>query len=125
MPNDSLANSAKVRRLRGRANRSTSVGTKLTADEWAQVEVAANAAGKAISEWLRGAALDAIAKEPNVGNSTAVLAEVIGVRLLLVNVLRSVAIGQTMSPEAFDRMLDEIANVKYSLAEKLAAEGRK
>ncbi len=125
MPNELLTNSANVRRLRGRATRSTSVGTKLTQAEFAQVEAASKAEGKAVGEWLRDAALNAIHIETSSGRCDFVLAEVIGVRLLLVNVLRSVAAGQTISPEAFDKLLDEIGNAKYRLAEKLVSEGRK
>ncbi len=37
------------------------------------------------------------------------LAESLGVRLLLVNVLRPLAAGQKLSPEAFDKLLDDIS----------------
>jgi hypothetical protein len=39
------------------------------------------------------------------------LAEIVGVRLLLVNVLRPLAAGEKLAPEAFDRMLDQISEV--------------
>ncbi len=125
MPNELLAKPGRTRRLRGRAMRSTSIGTKLTETEFAQVEVAASSAGKTVGEWLRDAALVTIRTETNRGEYDIALAEVIGVRLLLVNVLRSVATGQTMCPEAFDKLLDEIGSAKYEIAEKLAADKRK
>ena len=50
------------------------------------------------------------------------LAEVLGVRLLLVNVLRPLASGQKLSPEAFDKLLDDISKAKHELAGKLLAE---
>ncbi|MGB8783963.1 MAG: hypothetical protein WCD02_12670 [Terriglobales bacterium] len=54
------------------------------------------------------------------------LAEILGVRLLLVNVLRPLAAGQLLAPEAFDKLLDEISDAKYKLAAKLATSaGRK
>ncbi len=124
MPNELLTNLANVRRLRGRATRSTSIGTKLTEAEFAQVEAASKADGKAMGEWLRDAALAAIRAETSRDNHDIVLAELIGVRLLLVNMLRSIATGQTVSPDAFDKLLDEIANVKYQLAAKLSTDGR-
>ena len=34
------------------------------------------------------------------------LAEIVGVRLLLVNVLRPLAAGEKLAPEAFDKMLN-------------------
>ena len=57
--------------------------------------------------------------------ATRSLAEILGVRLLLVNVLRPLAAGQRLTPEAFDRLLDEISNAKHQLAGKLAIFGRK
>ena len=48
------------------------------------------------------------------------LAEILGVRLLLVNVLRPLAAGQVLAPEAFDKLLDEISEAKHALAGKLA-----
>jgi uncharacterized membrane protein (DUF441 family) len=47
------------------------------------------------------------------------LAEILGVRLLLVNVLRPLASGQRLTPEVFDKLLDEISNTKHQLASKL------
>ena len=49
----------------------------------------------------------------------ATLAEIVGVRLLLVNVLRPLAAGEKLAPEAFDKMLDQISEVKHELAAKL------
>jgi hypothetical protein len=39
--------------------------------------------------------------------------------LLLVNVLRPLAAGQRLAPDAFDRLLNEISCVKHQLAKKL------
>jgi hypothetical protein len=39
--------------------------------------------------------------------------------LLLVNVLRPVAAGERLAPEAFDKLLDQISEVKHQLAAKL------
>ena len=54
----------------------------------------------------------------------AVFAEILCVRLLLVNVLRPLAAGQRLSPESFDKLLDEISRVKHELARKLISENR-
>src|SRR6202020_132558 len=53
------------------------------------------------------------------------LSETVGVRLLLVNVLRSLGTGQRMSAEGFDKLLDEIGATKHDLATKLIAERRR
>ena len=53
------------------------------------------------------------------------LAEIVGVRLLLVNVLRPLAAGEKLAPKAFDKMLDQISEVKHELAAKLQQAAKK
>lgn len=104
--------------VRGRESRNQSLNTKLTPTEFAAVQVAAAAHGCAIGEWVR----DVILRELREGSaSDPSLAEILGVRLLLVNVLRPLAAGQKLAPETFDKLLDEISEAKHQLAGKLAA----
>jgi hypothetical protein len=109
--------------VRGRESRTQSLNTKLTPTEFAAVEVAAATHGCALGEWVR----DVILREVRGGSvSDPSLAEILGVRLLLVNVLRPLAAGERLTPEAFDKLLDEISEAKHALAGKLAASaGRK
>jgi hypothetical protein len=99
------------------------VTAKLTKEEMERVTEFAKSQGLARGEWIR----DVILREIRGGSATdPSLAEVLGVRLLLVNVLRPMAAGQRLTPEAFDKLLDEISEAKHALAEKLAAPaGRK
>ena len=117
--------SVKRGKIRGRESRNQTLTTKLTATEYRAVEDAASAEAKTTGEWLRDLALEAIATQAEGGAETVVLPEIVGVRLLLVNALRSVAIGQTMTPEAFDKLLDQIGTAKHELAGKILAEGRR
>jgi hypothetical protein len=108
----------------GRAlNRVFPVTAKLTKEELGKVTEFAKSKGLARGEWIR----DVILKEMRNGpGSDPSLAEILGVRLLLVNVLRPLAAGQKLMPEAFDKLLDEISEAKHSLAGKVAASaGRK
>jgi hypothetical protein len=104
-------------------NRVFPVTAKLTKEERGKVTEFARSQGLARGEWIR----DVILRELRAGStSDPALAEILGVRLLLVNVLRPLAAGQRLTPEAFDRLLDEISNAKHQLAGKLATlEGRK
>ena len=104
-------------------NRVFPVTAKLTKDELEKVTEFARSQGLARGEWIR----DVILKEMRKGSaSDPSLAEILGVRLLLVNVLRPLAAGQRLTPEAFDKLLDEISEAKHALAGKLAAStGRK
>ena len=109
-------------RLKGRSQRTQSIGTKLTTQEESDVLSAAEGSGKVPSEWLR----DLIMHELRTSTSAdAVLGEILGVRLLLVNVLRPLVSGQKMSSEAFDKLLDDIGTTKYELANKLVAERKR
>jgi len=103
--------------------RNSTVCLKLTQQEVQLLDQIATAKGMARSEWMR----DVILRELRGDSATdPSLAEILGVRLLLVNVLRPVAAGQRLTPEAFDKLLDEISEAKHSLAGKLAAAaGRK
>jgi hypothetical protein len=121
-----LANQAttsrRASRLKGRSQRTESIGTKLTLQEESDVLLAAENAGKVPSEWVR----DLIMRELRTSSAAdAFLAEILGVRLLLVNVLRPLAAGQKLSAEAFDKLLDDIGAAKYDLAIKLVAERRR
>ena len=97
--------------------RTKSIGFKVSEEEYARLETAAQASGRTLGEWcreaiLRGGASDSERHDP-------ALAEIVGVRLLLVNVLRPLAAGEKLAPEAFDKMLDQISEVKHELAAKL------
>ena len=103
--------------------RNATVCLKLTQQEVELLDQIATAKGVARSEWMRDVILRELrgdsANDPS-------LAEILGVRLLLVNVLRPLAAGQRLTPEAFDKLLDEISEAKHALAGKLAATaGRK
>lgn len=112
-------------RIRGRESRNQTLTTKVTATEYRAVEVAAGAEAKTTGEWLRDLALEAVAAQTGGGTETVMLPEIVGVRLLLVNVLRSVATGQKLTPEAFDKLLDQIGTAKHELAGKILADGRR
>jgi len=103
--------------------RNTTVCLKLTEQEAQLLDQLATAKDMARSEWMRDVILRELrgdsANDPS-------LAEILGVRLLLVNVLRPLATGQLLAPEAFDKLLDEISGAKHQLARKLATSaGRK
>lgn len=111
--------------IRGRESRNHTLTTKLTDAEQRAVEAAATAEMKTTGEWLRDLALEAVAENSGRSASAVALSEIIGVRLLLVNVLRTLATGQRLSAEAFDKLLDEIGTAKHELAGKLVSEHRR
>jgi hypothetical protein len=115
---------AKRGSLRGRESRNQTVSTKLTETEYRTVERASSADGKTTGEWLRDLTLRSLSSGANDTELIA-LSEIVGVRLLLVNVLRSLGTGQRITAEAFDKLVNEIGAAKYDLAAKLIAERRR
>ena len=104
-------------------NRVFPVTAKLTKEERGRITEFARSQGLARGEWIRDVILREMRSELASDPS---LAEILGVRLLLVNVLRPLAAGQKLTPEAFDKLLDEISEAKHTLAGKLATSaGRK
>lgn len=86
------------------------------------MEAAAGAEMKTTGEWLRDLALHAIDGNSGTDSSAVALPEIIGVRLLLVNVLRTLATGQRLSPEAFDKLLEPVINfVEVQQNQRVAA----
>lgn len=102
--------------------RNTTRCLKLTQDEARLLDEVATAKGVPRSEWMRDVILRELRPAP-MGDAS--LAEILGVRLLLVNVLRPLAAGQKLTPEAFDKLLDDISTAKHELAGKLASEKRR
>jgi hypothetical protein len=97
-------------------NRVFPVTTKLTKEERVSITEFAEAQGLARGEWIR----DVILREVRSASaSNPLLAEILGVRLLLVNVLRPMAAGQMVPPEKFDQLLDQISETKHQLAAEL------
>jgi len=98
------------------------VTAKLTEEERKAVTAFAQSYGLARGQWIRDVIL---AELRDARSNDASLAEILGVRLLLVNVLRPLAAGQKLTPEAFDKLLDDISTAKHELAGKVASEKRR
>ncbi len=101
--------------------RTKSIGFKVSEEEYAQLETAAQTSGRTLGEWCRevvlASASDAERRDPSIADPA--LAEILGVRLLLVNVLGPVAAGEKVTPEKFNQLLDQISEMKHQLAAKL------
>ena len=124
MPTSDTERPAKRGSLRGRESRNQTLSTKLSETEYRSVEKASSADGKTTGEWLRDLTLRSLRSGANDTEFIA-LSEIVGVRLLLVNVLRSLGTGQRMTAEVFDKLVNEIGATKYDLASKLIADRRR
>jgi hypothetical protein len=93
------------------------VTAKLTKQERKAVTEFARSQGLARGQWIREVILRAM---HSAASPDPLLAETVGIRLLLVNVLRPLAAGQQLPHETFDKLLDEIGSAKHDLASKIA-----
>jgi hypothetical protein len=107
-----------TRRVRGREKRNITLNTKLTRTEYAEVERHCGLLGLDFGEWLRGMALREVR---NDAGRLALMGEVTGLRLLLVNALEPLLRGDHMSAEQFKEMLRYVKANKCKAAEDTLA----
>jgi hypothetical protein len=101
-------------------------GTKLNQEEIAALERHCRDRGVTPGELIRQLILAELGRGNQLNASTdPVLTEVLGMRLFLVNALRPLAVGQKLTPDAFDKLLDEISTAKHELAAKIVSERRR
>ena len=95
--------------------RGKSLGTKITEWEYAQLEALAAARGQTLSEWVRSVLLQQIAAPNGHGNSAdaTLLAELMGLRIILLNLFYKIANGERLTAE------EMLALIERADAEKL------
>ena len=112
--------------------RTKTAATRLTPEELGEVEAAAESAGQALSEWLRGTALSAARQRP-ADPGELVLAEVWAVRYALLNLFhaasQAASEGRQLSPDSVLKIRDQadarkLQQARKLLADSLALEGK-
>ena len=102
--------------------RTKTVATRLTPSELVEIEVAAEGAGQALSEWLRETALCAARQRP-ADPAELVLAEVWAVRYALLNLFhaasQAASEGRQLSPDSVLKIRDQADARKVQQARKL------
>jgi len=108
--------------VRGRESRNQTLTTKLTPTEAAAIEAASRAEGKTVGEWLRDLALRELPNASGQPSFFALMGEVSGMRLLLINTLEPLLRGDKMTPEQFKEMLRYVkTNKRKAAADMLAS----
>ena len=92
-----------LRRLRRRVARSQSIGTKVTAEEKAELIHAARADGRLINEWVRDVSLRAA--RDRVQPADPLMAEIEAIRLLFIYTLEPLLRAGKWSAEQFKEMV--------------------
>jgi hypothetical protein len=105
--------------------RAKTIATRATPEELAEVETAAEGAGKTVAEWLREQALKA-ARERPADPTELVLAEVSTLRYMLLNLFHATAQanaeGKHLLPDSVVKIRDQANARKLADARKLLAE---
>jgi hypothetical protein len=110
-----------LRRLRGRVARSRSIGTKLTPDEARQILAAAEAEGKAPSEWTRDLLLRGAVASKRGEMEMYLFTELVGIQMLLMSALEPLLRGEKMAQEQLTALYRRIQTTKAVQAQELLA----
>ncbi len=121
MPEQAEKSEKNLRRLRGRMARSQSIGTKLTPDEERQILVAAEADGKAPSEWARDLLLRGAVASNRGEMETHIFTELVGIQMLLMNALDPLLRGEKMTQEQLAALYRRVQTTKTTQAQELLA----
>jgi hypothetical protein len=110
------------RKVRGREKRNVTLNTKLTESEFAEVERFCDSRSVSFGEWVRELVLRELRNDDQHSESSPLMGEIAGLRLLLINTLEPLLRGDEMTPEQFREMLRYVkANKRKAAADALAA----
>lgn len=93
--------------------------TKVTENEFAELEVFASQRGQSLSEWIRKTLLTEVQNPHNSATTFHVFTELVGIQLLLINTLVPLIRGEKMTAEHLDAVLQRVQSTKTRKAEEL------
>ena len=93
--------------------------TKLTENEFAELEAFASQRGQSVSEWIRQALLSEVRNPRNSATTFHVFTELVGIQLLLLNTLGPLIRGDKMTAEHLDAVLRQVQSSKARKAQEL------
>ena len=108
-------------RLRGRGARSRSIGTKLTPAEEKQILAAAEADGKAPSEWARDLLLRGAISTNRGEMELHLFTELVGIQMLLMSTLEPLLRGDKLTQEQLTILFRRVQTNKAAQAQELLA----
>jgi len=109
-----LINAAEKRDLRVKT-----ASTKVTVNEFAELEVFASQRGQSLSEWIRKTLLSEVHDPGHSATTFHVFTELIGIQLLLINTLAPLIRGEKMTAEHLDAVLRQVQSAKTRKAQEL------
>ena len=104
----------RVARSTGRSGRDRMANARVTAREQRELHEAARAQGKSLSEWAREVLLREARRSED-----PLFTELIATRMLLLNLLKPLAMGQVITPEDFSRISATVRSDKRKVAQEI------
>jgi hypothetical protein len=115
--------------------RTKTLGTKVSEEEFAQLETAASERGLTLSEWCRETLLASVngqgekSAADSSGTGQALMAELVALRAILLNVLFKLANGEKPTAEEMQRLIDradadKLKKARERLAQAAESEGQ-
>jgi hypothetical protein len=98
------------------AFRLTNVSSKLSQGEAGRLDALARKRGQQRGEFIRSLILAELIRDNGLPAASAELSEIVGIRLMLMNVLKPIANGQKLTPEVFDGIMAEVKRRKRTVA---------
>ena len=87
-------------------SRTRSAGAKVTDEEYAQLEALAQARGLTLGEWCREVLLAQLAPSSATVPEKAILTELLGLRMIVINLLRALGTGEPLTAEKTQTVID-------------------
>ena len=109
----------------GREFRTVTASTKVTDQELAQLEKAAEARGVRLGEWIRDVLFREAKLSPTAPDADPHMVEIIGLQMFLTRVLSAVAAGERMSREQCQELMRNVKANKHRAARDAIEQYRK
>src|SRR5258708_2649210 len=97
-------------------SRTRSAGAKVTDDEYAQLEALAQARGLTVGEWCREVLLNQLRLASASTTEETLLAELLGLRMIVINLLNALGNGEKLTPEKVESVLQWADKEKLATA---------
>jgi hypothetical protein len=119
MQNLDTTNVIHIPRLKGREARSRSIGTKLTPSEEKKIIAAAEAQGKAPSEWARELLLRGAFADNRGQMEMHIFTELVGIQMLMMKTLEPILRGEKLEPDQIAILFRQVQTTKAAKAQEL------
>ena len=106
---------SRTSRSHGRAGRTYVASAKVTRKEQEELEHAAYKSGKSLSEWAR----DVLLQEARRSKDDAVFTELVATRMLLVNLIKPLILGEKVSPTWITEAMGMVRREKHKAAQEV------